>query len=368
LLFAKESSATVLIQLMKMAPKKRGKKQSKPPQPTIETAATNNIDDELRVVTPCNQSPRRDLDQQTYRNYWLFFLHHVAEPVLSKHFLGSTFGQRTRVASKMYKLLSESQIARLNECNTEQLPLLFDDLFEKESEDSQKKKLFLSIEYLFDMNSGKYQGEWWDATIVVKIVNYLAKLPDSLAYNPGQPAFKEADLLPAIREGLGSKHLIGNDFNDFEVESLKKYFTAKDRTREGTFYYLFVDKTETKTVPRLNLKDREQLEEIGLKEMNKQDFLPASTLEDVNWWYSVDAEKLFKPRENETTRDAAEIMVVLLRLAANDEGRMKELIENLDEEGEKALFEQHVRIGDIRENVSALREPLRGLFSFGMYL
>ena len=124
---------------------------------------------------------------------------------------------------------------------------------------ASKEEYFKAIEYLFFIaNPPKFQKRWLDGAQVVKAITDIGQRPMSPSVK--DRVYDASKLLTAIEFGAGGKHEVGHEF---DCESNKRFFFFKDRTREGTKYYLYVDGSiDSKTVPRPRPRDGDWVDDV----------------------------------------------------------------------------------------------------------
>jgi hypothetical protein len=198
----------------------------------------------------------------------------------------------------------------------------------------QKKDYFDAIKHVF--SNQKLQQQWHFVDHVVEAINNLATMPKTAVV---KGVYEAKDFLSALQKGVGSKELVGDKIvSDFDSLSRKEFFFIKRKSRERTFYYVYVNTLFTlKRVPSPKLTNNEWLSEIEGKTLSKADYFPVELIALTNYWYSTEANNLFNPREDETAFEAASSQMELLEAAANNERQLREIINGLAEDDELPL-------------------------------
>jgi hypothetical protein len=280
------------------------------------------------------------------KHTWRYFLEKVRQKIRAEY-PGASFGQQSKLASAFYQEIPEAKMAWFKqELLAGNLPELRD-LYPSEDAKKRKSKLFEGLEYLFALNGGSYQRQWWSGETLVNTINQLTQAPFNGIFNPAREPFEPKELQKALAAGLGSKDLVGGDSADFgESATYKTHFLLKFKSREGLQYYLYVDESLAETPKVVRELDILATDKVRAKQMNQMEFLPLDLIDLSNYWHSTECQKTFVPIEGETTKEAAEKQMHLLRDAANDKREMKKLIDGLD--GDTALS-RDLLLGEIDE-------------------
>ena len=190
------------------------------------------------------------------------------------------------------------------------------------------------------------QKRWLDGDAIINAINMLALMPKCPAVARGE--YDSKNILQALQKGLGAKSLVGDSSpSDFDSDSSKQYFFSRSKTRDGTRYFLYVDMSESKIVPAPHVLNKEWLDTVSRQTtqfVHRKNILPVELIELTNYWYSSNAEELFHPIEDEETpMEAAKNQLKLLTVAANDDTKMRELIDGLGVDDELPVHNAHCR-------------------------
>ena len=191
-----------------------------------------------------------------------------------------------------------------------------------------KANLYAAITFIFQ--NKRLHREWLDAESIIDAINMLSQMPKCPAVVKG--IYKSKDILPALQKGVGSKELVGDSACDFGCHSQKEFFFAKQKTRDAMYYFIYVDSRPSKIVPAPRVGNSNWLEDVRQTTsllVTRFNTFPLELIELTNYWYSTNAMKLFEPTEDETPREAARNQMRILLEAANDDAKMRELIDGL---------------------------------------
>ena len=186
---------------------------------------------------------------------------------------------------------------------------------------------FDAIQYLFQ-TSPKLQKKWINMDYVIEALGNLTNVPRPPISTWQQSNHHTSiDFISVLLLGLGKEN-VGNAA-DFEIQSAKNYFIGTTQTSSQLSYFLYVDLSPaSKVVPFL------QLQSASTKPLSHLDYFPVEALELTNYWYSKNAVNLFEPHKDETAFEAAVKMQQLLAEAANNDIKLRELIDGLGVEDE----------------------------------
>jgi hypothetical protein len=250
--------------------------------------------------------------------------------ILSLH-PGVTFSQVQGFASLLYAKVSQEERNKLRHLLRDGCEPTFGDFITLQKQDPRTRKtvLFNEIECLF-YSCKELQKKWLSGEAVIKAINRISKYPSSPAFNMFglRRPFESQELFGALKVGHGGETGIGMHSIDIGAASPKTFFFQKAKVNNVTRYYLYVDlSTDSKVVPNVL---PEQAEEV-VCQFELKDVLPVEVYELINPWYAREYEKVFEPRDDETVREAVKNQMSLLRTAANDEKKMRELVDDLEE-------------------------------------
>jgi hypothetical protein len=278
---------------------------------------------------------------------WNYFLNDLMRDKIRDEFPGASFGQQSKIASAFYKSVPEDRKAWLKqELSMGHKPEL-NDLYPLEDAMERKSKLFAGLQYLFDINMGSYQRQWWSGKVLVDAINRLSQVPFNKVFNPGRKPFESKEIQKALQKGLGSLFLADDGDDCYGDHTSKSHFFIKSpRTRQGTFHFLYVNTRLPETPGMVEAIDASEFDGVKSKQMDEMEFLPLDLIDLINYWHSPECEMTFIPLDDETTREAVMHQAALLQQAANDKTKMMLLIDGLGEKHDD-MFCRDLLLGDL---------------------